>query len=480
MLRPMPEERSPCRGNGGESAGQVLRNLWLAVGGDPASLANVELTGSDPALPSSFRVGTAAQASIAAAGLAAAEVWRQRTGRAQGVGVDMRHAAIEFRSERYMRLDGKPPGPAWDRIAGVYRTGDGRHLRLHTNFPHHRDGMLKLLGCGYEREAVQAALLKRAAEPFETAAAEAGLVATMLRSPVEWAAHPQGRAVAALPLIEIGKIGEAPAGRLPAKPGRPLEGVRVLDLTRVIAGPVCGRTLAAHGADVMRVTGPHLPGFPMLDIDMGRGKLSAHLDLRSFEERERLAGLLRESHIFVQGYRPGALAALGFSPEACAEMRPGIVAVTLSAYGHEGPWAGRRGFDSLVQNACGINWAEAEALGVPPPKELPAQALDHATGYLMAFGAAMALARKLREGGSWLVRVSLAQTAHWLAQLGRVPGGFGCAEPAEAEVKSVLDALDTPSGRLEFIRHAARLSETPAHWSRPSVLLGTHAPVWPV
>jgi len=459
---------------------QVLRGLWLAGGGDPAALANVGLSGADPALPSSFRVGTAAQASIAAAGLAAAEVWRQRTRRVQGVAVDMRHAGIEFRSERYMRVDGKPPGPAWDKIAGVYRTGDGRHVRLHTNFPHHRDGMLRLLGCTYDREAVGAALLKWQAEPFETAAAEAGLVATMLRSPAEWAAHPQGKAVAGLPLIEIERIGEAPAGRLVRNPERPLGGVRVLDLTRVIAGPVCGRTLAAHGADVMRITGPHLPGFPMLDIDMGRGKLSAHLDLRSFEERERLSSLLRESHILVQGYRPGALSSLGFSPEACAEMRPGIVVVTLSAYGHEGPWSRRRGFDSLVQNACGINRMEAEALGVPPPKELPAQALDHASGYLMAFGAMLALVRKLQEGGSWLVRVSLAQTAHWLMQLGRTPGGFDCPEPGEAEIAAIRDEMDTPFGRLAFIRHAAQLSETPARWSRPSVPLGTHAPVWPV
>jgi crotonobetainyl-CoA:carnitine CoA-transferase CaiB-like acyl-CoA transferase len=230
----------------------------------------------------------------------------------------------------------------------------------------------------------------------------------------------------------------------------------------------------------MRITGPHLPGFPMLDIDMGRGKLSAQLDLRSFEERDRLAALLRESQILVQGYRPGALAALGFSPEACAEMRPGIVAVTLSAYGHAGPWAGRRGFDSLVQNACGINWMEAEALGVAPPKELPAQALDHATGFLMAFGATMALLRKMREGGSWLVRVSLAQTAHWLTQLGQMEGGFDCPEPGEAEIEALRDAMDTPLGRLSFIRHAALLSETPARWSRPPVALGTHAPVWPV
>jgi crotonobetainyl-CoA:carnitine CoA-transferase CaiB-like acyl-CoA transferase len=477
----MTDDRSPNPGHRAEPLppGQVLQHLWLSAGGNPAALTGVALSGSDPVLPSSFRVGTAAQASIAAAGLAAAEVWLRRTGRAQGVSVDMRQAAIEFRSERHVRLDGKPPGLAWDKIAGVYRTGDDRRVRLHTNFPHHRDGILRLLGCDYEREAVQAALLKWNAEPFETAAAEAGLVATLLRSPAEWAAHPQSLAVAALPPIEIEKIGEAPAGRLSGNPERPLSGVRVLDLTRVIAGPVCGRTLAAHGADVMRITGPHLPGLPNLDVDMGRGKLSAHLDLRSGEERERLRSLLRESHILVQGYRPGALASLGFSPQACADIRPGIVAVTLSAYGHEGPWAGRRGFDSLVQNACGINWAEAEALGAAPPKELPAQALDHASGFLMAYGAMMALARKMQEGGSWLVRVSLAQTAHWLTQLGRVQKGFDCPEPSAAEIKAMCDAMDTPSGRLAFIRHAAQLSETPARWSRPPVPLGMHAAMWP-
>jgi crotonobetainyl-CoA:carnitine CoA-transferase CaiB-like acyl-CoA transferase len=459
---------------------QALRSLWLSAGGDPDALGRVRLTGRDPALPSSFRVGTAAQVTIAAAALAAAEVWRLRTGATQTVAVAMRHAAIEFRSERCMRIAGRPPGPVWDRIAGVYGTGDGRKVRLHTNFPHHRDGVLKLLACSYERQAVQAALMQWQAEKFEAAAAEAGLVATMLRAPAEWAAHDQGRAVAELPLLEIVKIGEAPARRLPRGAGRPLSGIRVLDLTRVIAGPVCGRALAAHGADVMRVTAPHLPDMPDLDIDTGRGKLSAHLDLRASDDRDALRGLLREAHVFVQGYRPGALAAKGFAPEALAEARPGIVAVSLSAYGHAGPWAGRRGFDSQVQNASGINVAEAEAAGVAAPKELPAQALDHATGYLMALGAMLALMRKAGEGGSWHVRVSLAQTGHWLTRLGRLDGGFACADPGADEIEALLDEMDTPFGRLRFIRHAAVLSATPACWVRPPVRLGTHAPVWPV
>jgi crotonobetainyl-CoA:carnitine CoA-transferase CaiB-like acyl-CoA transferase len=460
------------------SPGQILADLWRAARGDSDALSRVSLSGAEPALPSSFRVGAAAQASIAASALAAAELWRQRTGRSQTVSVDMRHAAVEFRSERHARIAGQPPAPLWDKIAGVYRTGDGRRVRLHTNFPHHRDGILKLLQCAYEREAVQAALLKWEAEKFETAASEAKMVTTMMRSPAEWAAHAQGQAVAALPLIEITRIGEAPPRRLP-RAERPLSGVRVLDLTRVIAGPVCGRTLAAHGADVMRVTGPHLPGLGAHDIDLGRGKLSTELDLRADEERERLASLLRQAHVFVQGYRPGGLAALGFSPEACAEMRPGIVAVTLSAYGHAGPWAGRRGFDSLVQTASGLNHAEAEAAGVEGPKELPCQALDHATGYLMAFGVMMALMRKASEGGSWHVRVSLAQTGRWLANLGRLETGFEAPDPTQEDIADLLDQMDMPLGHLTYVRHAAVLSETPAYWERPPTRLGAHAPLWP-
>ncbi len=458
----------------------ILASLWTRAGGDAAALANVTLRGAEPGLPSSFRVGALAQASIAAAGLAAAEIWRRRTGEAQQVSVELRHACAEFRSERYMRLDGKPPGPAWDKIAGVYPTRDGRRVRIHTNFPHHRDGILKLLDCAYDRAAVEKALSRWDAQHFENTAAMAGLCVTMMRSPDEWQAHPQAQAVAGLPLFEIERIGEAPQRRLGRNPERPLSDIRVLDLTRVIAGPVAGRTLAAHGADVMRITGPHLPALPDLDLDMGRGKLSASLDLRAEEEREALRSLLAEAQVVVNGYRPGALDRFGLSPQACADMKPGIVVASLSAYGRAGPWSARRGFDSLVQNASGINVAEAEAMGVPAPKELPAQALDHAAGYLLATGAMLALMRKADEGGSWHVRVSLARVAHWLAGLGRLPDGFKCPDQTRDSVEDLMQEMPTPLGHLSFVSHAATLSATPAHWARPPVPLGTSAPVWPI
>jgi len=459
------------------TAKHVLSDIWRAAGHPEAALETVDLTGSEPVLPSSFRVGTAAQTTIAAAALAASELWRLRTGRSQRVSVDMRSAAIEFRSERYLRVDGKPPSEYHDPIAGLYRCGDGRWLRLHTNLPHHRDGVLALLGCPHERTAVQRALDGWQAEKFETAAAEAGLVVTACRSFAEWDAHPQGRAIARLPLFSIDQIGDAPAEPLPAAE-RPLAGVKVLDLTRIIAGPVCGRTLAAHGADVLLITASHLPSMQPLVIDTGRGKLSASIDLRQASGREVLPALLRDADVFVQGYRPGAIAAFGFGPDDVARMRPGIVYVSLCAYGHEGPWASRRGFDSLVQTASGFNAAEAEVFGASEPRPLPAQVLDHATGYLMAFAAISALARRAQRGGSWHVRVSLAQTGLWLRQLGRLDG-LACPDPGFDDVRDRLEETVSGFGRLTAVRHAAVMTQTPPHWARPTVPLGTHAPAWP-
>jgi crotonobetainyl-CoA:carnitine CoA-transferase CaiB-like acyl-CoA transferase len=458
---------------------KILSDLWTLAGGDAAALDAVALTGEEPQLPSSFRVAAAAQVSIAAAGLAAAEIWKLRSGQSQAVSVDMRHAVVECRSERYLRVNGEPPPPAWDAIAGVYRTGDQRFVRLHTNFPHHRAAVCKVLNCKGEREAVQAALMQWKGEAFETAAYAAGGVVALMRSYDEWSDLPQAMALAELPPVIIEKIGDAPPRPWP--PGeRPLAGLRVLDLSRVIAGPVAGRALAAHGADVMLVSGPGLPVIPWLTIDTGRGKFSCFLDLKSEEGRTRFRELLAGADIFSQGYRPGALSSLGLSAEEAAAISPGIIAVSLSAYGHMGPWAGRRGFDSLVQTATGFNHAEGEAAGIDGPKELPAQMLDHATGYLMAFGAIMAKARQAREGGSWHVRVSLAQTGRWLWDLGRRADGLMTPDlPADA-VQPFMEEASSGFGPLKAVSHAAVLANIPAFWSRPAMPLGSHAPQWPL
>jgi crotonobetainyl-CoA:carnitine CoA-transferase CaiB-like acyl-CoA transferase len=466
-----------------QSPADILSDIWTSAGGDRAALERVRLTGEEPQIPSSFRVAVAGQTTIAAAGLAAAEIWRQRSGEAQDVSVDMRHAVVECRSERYLRQDDKSPPPAWDAIAGVYRTGDGRFVRCHTNFPHHRDAVCNVLGCEPERDKVQAALMQWKGEDFETAAYAAGGVVALMRSYDEWSALPQARALAELPLVSIEKIGEAPPKPWPqglSNGDRPLSGLRVLDLSRVIAGPVAGRTLAAHGADVLLVSGPELPAIPWLTIDTGRGKLTTLVELKSEAGRAQLRELLKGADIFSQGYRPRALAALGFAPEDAANINPGIVYVTLSAYGHAGPWAERRGFDSLVQTTTGFNHAEGQAAGIDGPKELPAQMLDHATGYLMAFGAMMAKARQAREGGSWHVRVSLAQTGRWLWNLGRLDGGLDTPDlTGEAVHAAFIESMPSGFGTLKAVRHSALLSTTPARWSRPAMPLGSHPPQWP-
>jgi crotonobetainyl-CoA:carnitine CoA-transferase CaiB-like acyl-CoA transferase len=416
----------------------ILEALWRDAGADPAALAHARLLGDDPVLPGPFRVTASALASIGASGLAAAELYRLRAGHAQTVSVDARHAAAAFRSQRYLRVNDHTAGDVWAPVSGFYQAGDGRWLQLHCNFPHHRAGVLRLLGCENARPAVAAAIKGWKAAELEETLARAGMCAAMVRSREDWLRHPQASAVAAEPLVTIQRIGEAPPE--PAGRGaRPLEGVRVLDLTRVIAGPVCGRTLAEHGAEVLLISASHLPSIEPLLPDMGRGKRAAFLDLRAPDDAVRLRELTREADVFVEAYRPGAVAARGFAPEDVAHLRPGIVFVTLSAYGVTGPWGSRRGFDSLVQCASGVAHEGGVVAGIEGPKHLPAQALDFATGYLAAFGAMLALARRAREGGSWLVRLSLARTGRWLDSLGRVEGGGNVPDQTPDDVRDLME-----------------------------------------
>ncbi|HWI78468.1 MAG TPA: CoA transferase [Ramlibacter sp.] len=454
---------------------EVLASLWQVAGLPQEALHFARLTGADPVLPSSFAVGCAAQATIAAAALAACELAHLRGTPRQEVAVDMLHAALECTG--WFSIDGRTPD-LWDPFSGLYPCSDG-WVRIHANFAHHRDGALRILGLDpgrAKRQDAEQALLSWRALDFESAAATAGLVVSALRSFDEWDATPQGKAIAQQPLMTIERIGEAPPLALPPLRGdeRPLHGVKVLDLTRILAGPVGGKALAAYGADVMLVNSPHLPNIEAI-ADTSRGKRSAHLDLRERSGREAMDALLKQVHVFIQGYRPGALQSLGFGPAEVIARRPGAVYVSLSAYGTRGPWAARRGFDSLVQTAMGFNHAEAEAMGDAKPRPLPMQILDEASGYLIAMGAAAALHRQQREGGSWHVQVSLAQTGHWLRGLGRVPGGAAVAKPA---LEPYLETSASGFGELRAVRHSARLGRTPARWTRPSMPPGSDAPAW--
>ncbi|MEC5405028.1 CoA transferase [Paraburkholderia sp. MPAMCS5] len=463
----------------------ALDHIWTLAGCDPAALRSISLIGSEPGLPSVYRVGALALATIGATGLAAAEFHRLRTGRRQRVTVDMRRALASFRSERYLRIDDGPPPVLRDPVTGFYETRDGRWIQLHTNFAHHLQGVLTVLGCGNDRAAVAAAIRGWDGATLDQTLADAGLCAALIRTLDEWAALDQAKAIARMPLFEIERIGAEPSeppatSAMPSLNGasRPLSGVRVLDLSRIIAGPVAGRALAQHGAQVLTINGPHLPNIAPLVIDNGRGKRSALVDLRDATGRETLGALTCDADVFLQAYRPGALAARGFGPDDIARLRPGIVYVSVCAYGYEGPWASRRGFDSLVQSASGIAFTEQQAAGWREPKHLPCQALDHATGYLAAFGAMAALARRAAEGGSWHVKVSLAQTGRWLQSFGQMAEGFRAPDVSHDGVRDCLDTVQSEFGRVEAVRPAEQLEETPAFFALPPSRIGAHEAKW--
>jgi len=462
----------------------ALSTILPVAGWGHERVREVEITGgTDPILPTPFRIGETSAAALAAVGLAVSDLWALRTGRRQAIAVDTRQATASLRSGHYLKMDGANVSTERNTIMGVYPARHGRWSYLHCNFPNHRAAALSVLGVPEDRDAVRKAVAQWDALELEEAIIAAKGAGGMVRTMDEWAKHPQAAAIASLPLMEIVKIGDSAPEKLP-EGDRPLSGIRVLDLTRVLAGPTCARTLAEHGADVLKITGAHLPNIGYQEYDTGHGKLSSHLDLRETKDVEILKGLVREGDVFSQGYRPGTLGGRGFSPEALAKLRPGIVFVSLCAFGHIGPWASRRGFDTVVQTVSGITSRQGDLFpgAAPGPQFYPVSAIDYLTGYLMAFGAIVALGRRAREGGSWLVRISLAQTGRWLvgrgqvpeAQLKDVPKEFTAEELGRWSITS-----DTPVGRLSHLGPVLRLSETAPRWARPSVPLGYNEPVWP-
>jgi len=455
----------------------ALREILLAAGCEAPERGELAIAGDDPVLPTRYRVAAAGAASLAALGLAVSRLWTLRGGTAQRVSVDARAAAVSLRSATYLRVNGAPPPPVWDPLSGFYPVRDG-WISIHCNFPSHRDAAMRVLGTSAVRAPAEEASRAWEGEALEDAIHAAGGCAGFVRSAAQWLRHPQAQALATQPLIEISRIGDAPVEPLP-RASRPLQGVRVLDLTRVLAGPTCARSLAEHGAEVLKISAAHLADSGMMELDTGIGKLSARLDLRTPESVQVLRRLASEADVFSQSYRPGALAARGFSPESVARLRPGIVYVSLSAWGGSGPWRGRRGFDSIVQAVSGM--AHDSGDGVKP-RLLPVSAIDYVSGYLMAFGASVALARRAREGGSWLVRAALARIGRWIVDRGVVPEESYKGLPTElpeTELRALCAEMDAPDGRIRYLAPVVRLSETPPSWSRPPVPLGYHEPVWP-
>ncbi|MEV7599319.1 CoA transferase [Kitasatospora sp. NPDC089797] len=464
--RPTPPEHGP--------ADRPTADVWAALGGPSDLLDRVAFHGPRGALPSGLPVRRLARATVAACSLAAAELAAHRGGGAvPAVRVDEGAVATAFVSERHLEIDGRKP-VGFAPLSGFWRTADG-WIRTHANYPHHRERLLAVLGLAPDAgpERLAEVLGGSPGEEVQERAYAAGALAVAV-APVSAAVHP---------LVECREIGDAPVRPLAAAPAdRPAAGIRVLDLSRVISGPVATRTLALLGADVLRVDSPRLPEADDAHADTGFGKRSTRLDLADPADRAVFEGLLDTADVVVNGYRPGALDAYGLAPEALFARRPGLVLAQICAWGWTGPWSGRRGFDSLVQAGVGIAAHEAGPDG--RPGVLPAQALDHGTGYLLAAAVLRALTdqRTGRPGGRHL-RLSLAGTASWLLHGIPAdpcdpadppnPGGEPPYDPARH-----LTGTDSAYGRLRHARPPIGYLGAPTDWARPPGRWGTDAPVW--
>jgi hypothetical protein len=456
------------------------RGAPLPPGADhrlPAGLEVLWVSGAPGHLPSRLPVEDMAIACPGAALLAAAALHAQRGGDCGSRGsptarLDLGHVAAAFRSEAYLRVNGEQTGPGFAPLSRFWRAADG-WVRTHGNYPWHRSALLRALSCSGHPESVAAAIAALGARETEDLVVGAGGVAAAVRGEDSWRAEPPGRAVAATKLVEGMSIGGAPPRWRPAG-ALPASGIRVLDLTRVIAGPVATRYLGALGADVLRLDAPDRPELTLHTYDGLPGKRSAMLDFGTADGTARLHGLLSEADVLVHGYRPHALDRFGLSPELLAERHPGLVVVSLSAWGRRGPWGSRRGFDSIVQAASGIAVAESDVDG--RPGALPCQLLDHGTGYLCAAAALQALARQSAHGGTEFRELSLARTAHWLLSL---PRAAELPSPAaDGDDPAWLITLDSADGPVTTVRPPGRLDDEALTWPRSLSRYGSDQPAW--
>lgn len=433
-------------------------------------------------LASSFRLGRTAADVQLAIGIAVNDVWEVRTGRRQDLTVQVPQAAAALKSYTYLDLDRPEIKQQFvaqvgrQKISTPHPTKDGRYFLPHMGLPHLADRILTILGCDFELEAVQRAVAEWDALELEDAVAAASGCGAMVRSEAEWLAHPHGQLLASKAVIELEKIGDAPSQAFSADPARPLSGVRVLDLTRILAGPTCARTLAEHGADVLMVTAASLPQTSWFVLDTSHGKRTTFLDLKAPDERATLLALLADADVFSQGYRPGAMDKLGLSPEEMAAHRPGIIYTSMNCYGFDGPFADRAGWEQLAQTVTGI---ANEQGGDEPPRILPAAACDYLTGYLAAYGTLLAMHRRATEGGSWHVKASLCQSGMFLQRQGRVDYEQGIDIPTSV-VDDIRLSTPTPYGQMTHLGPVLGMSETQPHWVHPSSPLGSHAPAWEV
>ena len=445
---------------------------WL-----PAGLEVLWVSGAPGHLPSRLPVEDTALACTGAALLAAAALHAQRGGDCGSRGsptarLDRGHVAAAFRSEAHLRIDGERAGPGFAPLSRFWRAADG-WVRTHGNYPWHRAALLRALGCADDPESVAAAMTDLSAREAEDLVTGAGGVAAAVRAKAGWRAEPPGQAVAATRLVEGRSIGGAPPRWRPAG-ALPATGIRVLDLTRVIAGPVATRYLGALGADVLRLDAPGRPELALHAYDGLIAKRSALLDFGAAGGNGRLHELLSGADVLVHGYRPHALDRFGLSPEILAERHPGLVVVSLSAWGSRGPWGSRRGFDSIVQAASGI--AMAESADGERPGALPCQLLDHGTGYLCAAAALQALARQSARGGTQFRELSLARTAHWLLGLPReaaVP-----VRAADGGDPAWLVTMDSAAGPVTTVRPPGQLDDEALAWPRPLSRYGADEAAW--